>query len=143
MKELCRLGERMSTVTAKPLQRSPIVMNIYGRANNQVLEADQHNLQLNLSSHQVVSYSIQRSVAGASGTHVFISDADTTDKIEEQMFNTLGGGALPHPSGNISIWEPRQDNPLLLEKQLFFRSDVMSLRPGTRYQIWTNSAAKN
>ena len=72
-----------------------------------------------------------------------ISDAETTDKIEEQMFNTLGGGALPHPSGNISIWEPRQDNPLLLEKQLFFRSDVMSLRPGTRYQIWTNSAAKN
>ena len=76
-------------------------------------------------------------------THGFISDADTTDKIEEQMFNTLGGGALPHPSGNISIWEPRQDNPLLLEKQLFFRSDVTSLRPGTRYQIWTNSAAKN
>ena len=32
----------MSSVTAKPLQRSPIVMNIYGRANNQVLEADQH-----------------------------------------------------------------------------------------------------
>ena len=49
-----------------------------------------------------------------------ISDADTTDKIEEQMFNTLGGGALPHPSGNISIWEPRQDDPLLLTKQLFF-----------------------
>ena len=90
-----------------------------------------------------MSYSIPKSAEGASGTHVFISDADTTDKIEEQMFNTLGGGALPHPSGNISIWEPRQDNPLLLEKQLFFRSDVMSLRPGTRYQIWTNSAAKN
>ena len=46
---------------------------------------------------------------GASGTHVFISDADTTDKIEEQMFNTLGGGGLPHPSGKISIWEPRQE----------------------------------
>ena len=97
----------MGSVTAKPLQRSPIVMNIYGRANNQVLQADQHNHQLNLSSHQVVSYSIQRSVAGASGTHVFISDADTTDKIEEQMFNTLGGGGLPHPSGKISIWEPK------------------------------------
>jgi len=87
-----RLGERMSSVTTKPLQRSPIVMNIYGRANN-----------------QVVSYSIQRSVAGASGTHVFISDADTTDKIEEQMFNTLGGGGLPHPSGKISIWEPKHE----------------------------------
>ena len=81
----------MGSVTAKSLQRSPIVMNIYGRANNQVLQADQHNNQLNLSPHQVVSYSIQRSVAGASGTHVFISDADTTDKIEEQMFNTCGG----------------------------------------------------
>ena len=59
-----------------------------------------------------------------------ISDADTTDKIEEQMFNTLGGGALPHPSGNISIWEPRQDNPLLLEKQLFFslRRDELEAR---------------
>ena len=56
---------------------------------------------------QVVSYSIQRSLEGASGTHVFISDADTTDKIEEQMFNTLGGGGLPHPSGKISIWEPK------------------------------------
>ena len=97
----------MGSVTAKSLQRSPIVMNIYGRANNQVLEADQLTHQLNLSSHQVVSYSIQRSVAGASGTHVFISDADTTDKIEEQMFNTLGGGGLPHPSGKISIWEPK------------------------------------
>ena len=63
----------------------------------------------NINNFQVVSYSIQRSVEGASGTHVFISDADTTDKIEEQMFNTLGGGGLPHPSGKISIWEPRQE----------------------------------
>jgi len=88
-----RLGDRLGPVkTTIMMTRSPIIMNIYGRSTN-----------------QVVSYSIQRSVEGASGTHVFISDADTTDKIEEQMFNTLGGGGLPHPSGKISIWEPRHE----------------------------------
>ena len=80
---------------------------------------------------------------GASGTHVFISDADTTDKIEEQMFNTLGGGGLPHPSGKISIWEPRQENEVGLTELKCCSTDMKKSTPRRRYQNWTSSAPKN
>jgi len=84
-----RLGpERLGPVTTTPMARNPIYMNIYGKTN-----------------HQVLSYSIQN--GRMSGTHVFISDASSYDKIEEQMFALEGsGGGHPHPSGRVSIWEP-------------------------------------
>ena len=122
------------------------------------MEGGRARTNILISSFQVVSYSIQRSVEGASGTHVFISDADTTDKIEEQMFNTLGGGGLPHPSGKISIWEPRQDalkkpilkldkfnneNEVCLTKLKCCSSDMKKSTLRRRYQNWTSSALKN
>lgn len=64
-------------------------MNLYGRI-----------------SHQVLSYSI---LAGQnSGTHIFVSDEQNTDKIEKQMFALNdGSSSQPHPAGRATVWGPK------------------------------------